>query len=237
VESALTAAPEITDPTQLRLVQQRLYNKIDPEWKDRGQLTRNLEYRVSVGQDGAIVGYKPANEVANGDAVKKTPLPNLLYIPANGSINKSEPIAQFRVVFNNRGILQISPWNGWDKYKGKPSSTPKGPEITDTPVLRSLNDKLYTQIRENWKGKLTFRRDLIYRVAVNKDGAIAEYQPTNPSATDYVDQTPLNSLVKPQTAGSSSQDGGALPQEPLAQFKVVFKSGGVLEVSPWRGYR
>jgi hypothetical protein len=100
-----------------------------------------------------------------------------------------------------------------------------------------LNDKLYTQIRENWKGKLTFRRDLIYRVAVNKDGAIAEYQPTNPSATDYVDQTPLNSLVKPQTAGSSSQDGGALPQEPLAQFKVVFKSGGVLEVSPWRGYR
>ncbi|HEY9638083.1 MAG TPA: DUF4335 domain-containing protein [Coleofasciculaceae cyanobacterium] len=231
LEKVLTAAPEITDPTELRFLQRRLYNKLDPEWKNRGQLSQSLEYRVGVGKDGAIVGYKPVNELAGGDAATKTPLPDLLYIPATGSVATSEPIAQFRVVFSNRGILQISPWRG---YTGKPTL---GPELTDATVIKDVNDKLYNQIRENWKGTLTFPRDLTYRVAATKDAVIVDYEPTNQPGWDYVDQTPLNSLIKPQTPGSGSEKAEALPQEPLAQFRVVFKNGGTFEVSPFQGYR
>ncbi|HEY9739213.1 MAG TPA: DUF4335 domain-containing protein [Coleofasciculaceae cyanobacterium] len=230
LEKVLTETPEITDPTELRFLQRRLYNKVDPAWKNRGELAENLEYRVGVGKDGAIVGYKPVNAAAGGDATQKTPLPDLLYIPTNGSAAASEPIAQYRVVFSNRGILQISPWRG---YTAKPSL---GPEITDSAVIRDLNDKLYTQIRENWKGTPTFPRQLVYRVGVTKDGVIADYEPTNQPASDYVQQTPLNSLLKPEAAGSSSEKAG-LPQEPLAHFQVVFKPGAVLEVSPFQGYR
>jgi len=230
LEKVLTSAPEITDPTQLRFLQRRLYNKIDPVWKNRGQVEQNLQYRVGVGKDGAIVGYKPVDETPL-DASQQTPLPELLYIPATGTVATSEPIAQFRVVFNKQGILQISPWRG---YQGKPSL---GPEITDSAELRALNDKLSQQLRENWKGTPTVPRSEVYRVAVNKDGVIADYEPRNQPAWDYVKQTPLESLVKPEAAGKSSEGGEVISQEALAQFQVVFKRSGTLEVSPLRGYR
>jgi hypothetical protein len=150
----------------------------------------------------------------------------LLYIPATGSIANQEPLAQFRVVFNNKGILQISPWRG---YKGKPSL---GPEITDSAVLKGLNEKVYEQIRQSWSGNPTFPRDLVYRVAVSEDGVIADYEAKNQPAWDYVQQTPLENLLKPEAAVIDPQ-GAALSQKPLAQFRVVFKPSGVLEVSRW----
>jgi hypothetical protein len=224
LEKALSA-PEITDPTLVRFLQRRLYNKLDQAWKNRGSLNENLQYRVGVGKDGAIVGYKPVDRTPI-DASKQTPLPELLYIPATGSIANQEPLAQFRVVFNNKGILQISPWGG---YKGKPSLSP---EITDTAVLKGLNDKLYEQIRSNWSKSPTFPSKLVYRVAVTEDGTIADYEPSNQPAWDYAKETPLESLIKPEAAGIGQQNA-ASPQKPLAQFRVVFKPSGVLEVSRW----
>jgi hypothetical protein len=229
LEKVLTSAPEITDPTQLRLLQRIVYNKVNRAWKNRGQVERNLEYRVGVGKDGAIVGYKPIDETPI-DASQKTPLSELLYIPATGTVTASEPIAQFRVVFDKRGILQISPWRG---YQGKPSL---GPEITDSAELKDLNEKLSQQLRENWKNSPTFPKSLVYRVAVTKDGTIADYEPRNQPAWDYVQQTPLETLLKPEAVVKSGS-GESVAQEPLAQFQVVFKRSGVLEVSPLRGYR
>ena len=231
LETALTTAPEITDPTQLRFLQRRLYNKVDEAWKNRRELNRSLEYRVGVGKDGALIGYKPVNNAAEGDAAKQTPLPDLLYIPATGSIATSEPIAQFRVVFDNKGILQISPWRG---YTAKPSL---GPEITDAAVIRDLNDKLREQIRQAWSETPTFPRSLVYRVAVTEEAVIADYEPTNQPASDYEQKTPLEKLLKPEAAGLGNEGAGLLPQKPLAQFQVVFKPNGDLEVSPFRGYR
>jgi hypothetical protein len=190
-----------------------------------------LEYRVGVGKDGALIGYKPVNNAAEGDAAKQTPLPDLLYIPATGSIATSEPIAQFRVVFDNKGILQISPWRG---YTAKPSL---GPEITDAAVIRDLNDKLREQIRQAWSETPTFPRSLVYRVAVTEEAVIADYEPTNQPASDYEQKTPLEKLLKPEAAGLGNEGAGLLPQKPLAQFQVVFKPNGDLEVSPFRGYR
>lgn len=228
VEKALTAA-EITDPTQLKFLQRKLYSKLDDAWKERGQVSENLEYRIAVGQDGAIIGYKSVNEAAGGDAAKKTPLPELLYKPTTGSIANSEPLAQYRVVFNNRGILQISPWRG---YAAKPSL---GPEITDTDKIGQLNNQLYDQLRKEWTNQPIYQKDLIYRVAVTEDGTIADFEPTNQPASDYVKETPLERLIKPDAAGISQQGTGGLPQKPLAQYRVVFRQNGVLEVSPFLG--
>lgn len=226
IEKVLSSNQEITDPTQLRFLERRLYNKVNDAWNNRRQINQTLEYRVAVGQDGAIIGYKPV-ERTPVDAAQATPLPDLLYIPTTDRAATSEPVAQFRVVFNNRGILQISPWRG---YTGKPTL---GPRITDTALVRSLNEQLYKQIRDNWQTEPTFPRNLVYRVGVTEEGAIADYEAKNQPASDYVGQTPLEKLSKPEAAGIGTQNGGLLPQKPLAQFRVVFKPDGVIEVSPY----
>lgn len=232
LENVLKSTPEVTDPTQLSVLQRRLYSKLDDAWKNREQLNENLEYRVGVGKDGAIIGYKPVNEIAGGDAAKKTPLPELLYLPATGSIATTEPIAQYRVVFTRRGILQISPWRG---YAGKPSL---GVEISDAGTIGKLNNQLYDQLRKEWTTTPIYPKDLIYRVAVTEDGAIADYEPTNQPASDYVQETPIGRLIKPEAASGGQQNAGVpATQKPLAQFRVVFKTNGVLEVSPLQGYR
>lgn len=227
VETALTAA-EITDPTQLKFLQRKLYSKLDDAWKERGEVNENLEYRVAVGQDGAIIGYKSVNDAAGSDASQKTPLPELLYKPTTGSIASTEPLAQYRVVFNNRGILQISPWRG---FSDQPSL---GPEITDPDQISNLNNQLYDQLRKEWTTTPIYPKDLIYRVAVTEEGIITDYEPTNQPASDYVQETPLERLVKPDAAGDPK---GVLPQKPLAQYRVVFRQDGVLEVSPLQATR
>jgi hypothetical protein len=219
-QTLLASLPEITDPTQLHFLQRKVYNKIDRAWQSRSGLGNDLVYRVGVSKEGAIVGYKPVTS-AGSDRAKATPLPELLSIPATGTTPNTEPLAQFKVVFTDRGILQVSPWSG---YKGKPSL---GAEITDASQLRTLNKQLYAEIKQNWKGTPTYKENLVYRVAMTKDGVIADYEPTNQSAFDYVGETPLPDLIKDSGSASS------VLQEPLGQFQVVFKPSGVLEVSRW----
>ena len=224
LEKLLSSNPEITDATQLRFLQRRLYKKVDESWKNRSQLEQSLEYRVSLAKDGSILGYQPVGSTP-AEAAKQTPLLDLLYIPATGSTPNNEPIAQFRVVFNKKGILQISPWRG---YSGKPSL---GPQITDSAVVTRLKEQVYKQIRENWSTTPTFPKSLVYRVAVTEEGTITDYEEKNQPASDYVDQTPLEKLINPEAAGLGSKE--TVPQKPLAQFRVVFKPSGVLEVSPY----
>lgn len=223
LENILSSNPEIIDPTHLRFLQRRLYRNIDNNWKNRRELQQNLEYQVSVAKDGSIIGYKPVKSTAT-DAAKQTPLLDLLYTPTTGSIPKNEPLAQFRVVFDRKGILQISPWRG---YQGKPTL---GPKITDSELISRLEKQLDEQLRNNWKTSPTFPKNLVYRVAVTQEGVIADYEEKNQPASDYVDQTPLDKLIKPEEGGLGNE---AVPQKPLAQFRVVFKPNQELEVSPY----
>jgi hypothetical protein len=223
LENILSSNPEIIDPTHLRFLQRRLYRSIDNNWKNRRELEQNLEYQVSVGKDGSIIGYKPVKSTPT-DAAKQTPLLDLLYTPTTGSIPKNEPLAQFRVVFDRKGILQISPWRG---YQGKPSL---GPKITDSELISRLEKQLYEQLRDNWSTSPTFPKNLVYRVAVTQEGVIADYEENNQPASDYVDQTPLDKLIKPEAGGLGNE---AVPQKPLAQFRVVFKPNKVVEVNPY----
>jgi hypothetical protein len=228
LEALLTTVPEITDPSQLRALNRQVWNQIDPGWSDRSTVKQDLVYRVGVAADGAIVGYKAVNQGAN-DAIESTPLPKLLYNPAKRSAITNEPIAQFKVVFTNTGVLQVSPWRGY-------ASTPQviGSKITDANTVNGLNQKLYNTIRQNWKGTPTYTKDLRYRVAVNKEGIIADYEPLNQVAFNHFRETPLPDMFQ-AVYGSN----GAAPnnQEPLAHFQVVFTPNGKLDVNPWQGYR
>ncbi|MBD2691361.1 DUF4335 domain-containing protein [Anabaena catenula] len=227
LEALLSSVPEITDPSQLRALNRQVYNQIHPAWNNRSELTEDLIYRLGVAADGSIIGYKAVNKASN-NTVDKTPLPNLLYNPANRRI-ANEPIAQFRVVFNRKGILEVSPWLGYTK---KPEVI--GEKITDSKKVKDLNQKLYGMIRQNWSVTPTFTTDLKYRVAVNKDGVIADYEPLNQVAFDYFRETPL-----PQIFQSVYGSNVAAPnnKEALGHFQVVFKPNGTLEVTPWEGYR
>ncbi|NEQ69871.1 MAG: DUF4335 domain-containing protein [Symploca sp. SIO2D2] len=218
LEEALQS--EITDPTEVRFLQRSLYKKVNQTWEDRGELYQNLSYRVSVGQDGEIVGYKPIDNTGV-DADEETPLPELLYTPTE---DNKEAIASFRVVFNRNGVLQISPWLG---YQGEPGL---GPEMTDSELISDLNEQLQETLRDRWEGSEMARERLAYRVGVTEDGIIADYEPTNQSGWDYVEETPLEELLEPEAAGIGSE--GLVPKEPLAQFRVVLWPNGNLEVDP-----
>ncbi|MBW4679910.1 MAG: DUF4335 domain-containing protein [Microcoleus vaginatus WJT46-NPBG5] len=228
LETALSTLPEITDPNQLEGLKWKLYDQIDRAWKRDNSFGQELVYRVGVGQDGAIVGYKPANQGAI-DA-KETPLSDLVYIPPGGGQATPESLAQFKVVLSEGGDLQVSPWKG---YTADPSQPP---DISDPGQLEDLQDQLYKEIDRNWKNSPSFERELIYRVGINPDGTIANFTPLNQPAFDYVQETPLEKLQQPASAAGNSAEGAGTQQQ-LAQFRVVFTPRGVLQVSPWKGYR
>ncbi len=226
LEALLKTVPEITDPSKLRALSRQVYNQIHPAWTNRSELPDDLVYRLGIAADGSIVGYKAVNQKAS-DAIDKTPLPKLLYNPANRVQN--EPIAQFKVVFTQKGVLEISPWLGYAKT---PEVT--GEKITDIGKIKDLNQKLYSTIRQNWSVTPTFAKDLKYRVAVNKEGVIADYEPLNQVAFDHFRETPL-----PQMFQSVYGSNVAAPdnKEALAHFQVVFTPKGELEVTHWKGYK
>ncbi|BAB76279.1 all4580 [Nostoc sp. PCC 7120 = FACHB-418] len=228
LEALLNTVTEITDPSQLRALNRQVWNQIEPAWNSRSAVKENLIYRVGVAADGAIVGYKAVNQGANA-GIELTPLPNLLYNPANRPPIANEPIAQFKVVFTNNGVLEVSPWRGYVR-------TPEviGAKITDTNTVKDLNQRLFDTVRQNWSGKPTFTKDLKYRVAVTKEGTIADYEPLNQVAFDYFRETPLPRMFQAVYGSNAAAPNN---KEPLAHYQVVFQPSGKLEVTPWQGYR
>lgn len=227
LDEFLAEASKIDDPTELRFLERNLRRRLEGAWRDRDRVQQKLEYRVSVAQDGSIVSYESLSGTP-AQAVELTPLEAEQYTPTN--LGRQEAIGEFRVVFTNRSVLQISPWDG---YQGKWTF---GPEITDSQVLQELNDRLYDTLRKAWSDPdPSFNKSLEFRVGATEDGFIADYEADNQSAFDYEEETPLPKLLKPEAAGIE-EGGSVVPQKPLGQFKVVFKPNGVLEVSPVRGF-
>ncbi|MBW4468865.1 MAG: DUF4335 domain-containing protein [Stenomitos rutilans HA7619-LM2] len=226
LESTLTAAPDITDPTQIQTLQKQLSSQLDQAWKNRTTVKQDLVYRVGVVKDGALVGYKPINPAALTN-VNQTPLPSLLYIPTNGSQPTTEPIAQYKVVFTPTGVVDVTPWS-----EAVASPITGIAEITDPAQIKVLQPTLYDQIDKAWKDKPTFKKDLVFRVRVKQDGTIVDYKPDDQSAANYEKEVPLAKLGKLAADGDTEA-----MSEPLALFKAVFKPDGKLEISPWRGQK
>ncbi|MEG4217457.1 DUF4335 domain-containing protein [Microcoleus sp. Pol14C6] len=101
------ASLPITDPAQIELLRGKLSQQIDGVVKNQPPVDAELVYRVSVAQDGAIVGYKSENSAAVERS--ETPLSELLYKPV-GSRPPAEALADFRVVLAPDGTVQVSPW-------------------------------------------------------------------------------------------------------------------------------
>ena len=68
-------------------------------------------YRVRIKEDGTIIGYQSVSENA-AEAIDETPLPELVE-----SGDKDAPPLDYRVVFTERGVVEVSPWWGWSYYE------------------------------------------------------------------------------------------------------------------------
>lgn len=228
LETLLTQTPEITDPTRLTILQQQLRNQIVETWTTPVKFTTPLIYQVSVAKDGAVVGYKPENDAAR-DYVEQTPLSQILYKQTGGGTMTVEEIGLFKVVFQPSGVPEVSPYRG---LTGKPSPPP---EIQDPAMIEALFKQLRDDLIENWKTEPTFQRELVYKVLVTEDGAIADYEPQNQPARDYLYETPLRQLHQPSAAVKKNSKG-ELTYAPVVSYRVVFTPRQVLEVTPWNGW-
>lgn len=72
---------------------------------------RAAGYRVRISEDGTITGYQPIDSQA-ADAVDETPLPELV-----SESSEDVPSVDYRVVFTERGVVEVSPWWGWSYYE------------------------------------------------------------------------------------------------------------------------
>ena len=222
LEAFLSTVPEITDASMLKILTRRVRNQLDRGWNDRSRITENLIYRVGVGADAAIVGYKSVNKSANTQ-VNNTPLPELLYNPNKRNSVGSEPIAQFRIVFTPQGVLEVSPWHGYGREI-------VGSQINDPNKVNDLKKNLENEIREKLNQNQNFEKVLKYRIAVNEKGAITDYEPLNEAALENFRDTPLPQLYK----SAKTTQGSNLNQEAVAQFQVEFQPDAELSVTRWQ---
>ncbi len=68
-------------------------------------------YRVRINEEGTVTGYQAVDDDAT-KALDETPLPNLVK-----SAPDETPSVDYRVVFTERGVVEVSPWWGWSYYE------------------------------------------------------------------------------------------------------------------------
>lgn len=96
-------------------------------------------------------------------------------------------------------------------------------KITNKTELLELKQKLYNTIDTTWKNPINITS--IYLVKVDKNGAIASYEPFNQVAVDNLQKTPLPSLVNSDATTKIE----SLKTE-WAEFTILFYDNGTLEV-------
>lgn len=105
------AVEPITDPDVITGLNAQLYEKIDQAWIDTPEMDQALVYRVSVNEAAEVVGYQAVGDTPAED-VQKIPLPQLLRQPTQTADPLTpEPLADFEVIFNPDGILEVRSWS------------------------------------------------------------------------------------------------------------------------------
>lgn len=105
-------ADDIADPISELAQLERLNQQLRREIIDNRQpqtFEAPLTYRVRMTQAGDIIGYA-ATDAASTAGIAKTPLPALV---SEGDTDL--PQADFKVVFTEKGVVEVSPWNGWPR--------------------------------------------------------------------------------------------------------------------------
>ena len=235
IKTDLATPSAITDPAEIDRLKQQLKVNVMDKLKQAAKFSEPLVYRVSVGKDGQMVGYKPESDLAAKEK-DQTPLPDLLLNAATDK--KPEALADYRVIFQTSGRVDVVPWSAETSVVSTPPSSPiasasstptpdSKQEITDSVTLETLQPKLYAQIDKAWQANPAFNEDLRYRVQVSREGTIVSYTSENKAARDYENEIPLPKL---------SQSKSNPTAEGTASFKVVFQPTGKLEINPWFGY-
>jgi hypothetical protein len=101
---------EVDDRDRLQAMNDDLYGTLR-DARDRREFDTDLVYRVRWTEAGELVGFEPDSNTA-ADEISATPLPELLVLDPPGD---DAPQADFRVVFGEDGVLEVSPWNGWPR--------------------------------------------------------------------------------------------------------------------------
>jgi hypothetical protein len=186
IKTDLTTPIAIADPAEIDRLKQQLKGNVMDKLKQDSKFPEPLVYRVSVGKDGQMVGYKPESDVAAKEK-GQTPLPDLLL---NATTDKKpEALADYRVIFQTSGRVDVVPWSTSTSSVSAPSTpiasaslsptTDSKQEITDSVALDALQPKLYAQIDKAWQANPGFNEDLRYRVQVNREGTIVSYTSEN----------------------------------------------------------
>jgi hypothetical protein len=106
-----TASPATTatlqDPAQLETLTTNLYDQIDKTWKTEPSFQGPIAYRVTLDSQGTIVKVEPQDSEAINFAVE-TPLESL-----KESTTPNGGTADFKVIFQPSGALEVSPWDGF----------------------------------------------------------------------------------------------------------------------------
>ena len=103
-------ADELTNFADIRLLNNQLKQTIVAN-REQPRFGDAVTYRVRVNQDGTVLGYQPLGDEAN-QAIGETPLPKLVEASA-----ESGSFADYRVVFTERGVVEVGPWFGWSFYE------------------------------------------------------------------------------------------------------------------------
>lgn len=261
IDTLLSTAPAITDAATLAALSTQLEDQLSQAWVQERSFDEDLLYRVGVAESGDILGFKYSNDAAL-EYVDETPLLDLRYNPIDPEASPAaEPIGQFQVVFTPEGEVEVTPWESdlteapetepeepdaiaasspTEDSEASPESpetetspeTPElGEEITDSTQLESLNGELYSLLQDNLPNDPEFgedwNQDLIYKVHFTPDGEIVAVEPQDQDAETHLDAIGFADLME-QDAASDSEQG---------EFMVVITDDGVLQVSPWDGYR
>jgi outer membrane biosynthesis protein TonB len=206
---------QIVDATQLGFLERKLRRDLNNNWQNRAGIERAIAVNVGVDGNGRVVSYEPVGQIVDKSTLQSTPLAKIATRkPAAGSVGK------FSVVFNPTGTLDIKP------ESSATGTMTLGKSIDDPKLTTKLGQQLQTQLQQS---SITRRagltQDLKYRVALDRNGEIGDYEPQDAIAAANESKTPLPRSVKfnPQAATS---------QAPLAQYDVVFLPNGKVRVKP-----
>jgi hypothetical protein len=226
-DALITPAKPITNRNQLAALERYLYGELNNAWKDRQAAAIALNYRVSVGEDGSIIGYLPENALAQS-AVNQTPLPKLLFTPLDRS-RTGEPTASFQVSFSQADGVQITPMKSVSSGDGTPQQV-QSPTLNDGLLRAEARTQLEKSLRQAWDRDRAPSMPLMYDVRVNRTGEGVDFKAANRSAASK-GQFPLPQLLRLSHSVIKGANG-KIQLAPLAEFRVIFWPDGSIDVRP-----
>ncbi|MEO0352478.1 MAG: DUF4335 domain-containing protein [Cyanobacteria bacterium P01_A01_bin.15] len=140
--NTIEPASAILDGAQLAAIQQQVQQQVSGALSADATFEQPLRYRVSVAENGDILGYNHLDEVSL-ENLDSTPLPELTYIPVESAT--VEPVAQFDVSFTTDGSVEVVSEQGAITPEAAPaadveSPTPETTEETDPQESSEASD-------------------------------------------------------------------------------------------------